>query len=172
VVQNDIELVRYLLRVGVDANDPCALLEAVENDAEIGIIQTLLAARSCLPGLGGVSYGVAALHTAIRAADLEIFNILLGTGIDVNAVTLTTYEEELEREMNEEELGVIYGETALGIVVRGDRGEGFPNSSKTLECRRRLEYRRSRASWIRECYPSGRNKGTHSSCQTSHQSRR
>ena len=67
VVQNDIEMVRYLLRVGVDANDPCALLAAVENDAEIGIIQTLLSARSCLPGLGGVSYGVAALHTAIRA---------------------------------------------------------------------------------------------------------
>ena len=128
VVQNDIELVRYLLRVDVDANDPCALLEAVENDAEIGIIQTLLTARSCLPSLGGVSHGVAALHTAIRAVDLEIFNILLGTGIDVNAVTLTTYEEELEEEMNEEEFGVIYGETALGIVVREDRGEGFPNN--------------------------------------------
>ena len=169
VVQNDIELVRYLLRVGVDANDPCALLEAVENDAEIGIIQTLLTARSCLPGLGGVSYGVTALHTAMRAANLEIFNILLGTGIDVSAVTLTTYEEELEKEMSEEEFGVIYGETAFGIAVRG---EGFPNSSKALECRRRSEYRRSRASWIRECYPSSRDNGTRSSCQTSHRSRR
>lgn len=169
VVQNDIELVRYLLRVGVDANDPCALLEAVENDAEIGIIQTLLTARSCLPGLGGVSYGVTALHTAMRAANLEIFNILLGTGIDVSAVTLTTYEEELEKEMSKEEFGVIYGETAFGIAVRG---EGFPNTSKALECRRRSEYRRSRASWIRECYPSSRDNGTRSSCQTSHRSRR
>ena len=121
-------MVRYLLRVGVDANDPCALLEAVENGVEIGIIQTLLIARSCLPSLGGVSYGVAALHTAIRAADLEIFNILLVTGIYVYAVTFTTYEEELEEEVNEEEFGVIYGETALGIAVREDRGEGFPNN--------------------------------------------
>lgn len=145
MVRNEIELVRYLLRVGVDANDPCALLEVVENDAEIGIIQTLLTARSCLPGLGGVSCGVAALHTAIRAADLEIFNILLGTGIDVNAVTLTTYEEELEKEMDGGGFGVIYGETALGIAVQG---EGFPNSLKALECRRRSEYRRSRACWI------------------------
>lgn len=122
VMQNDIEPVQYLLRVGIDANDPCALLAAVENDAEISIIQTLLTAHSCLPSLGGVSYGVAALHTAIRAADLEIFNILLDAGIDVNAVTLTAYKEELEKEMNEEESDVIYGETALGTVVREDRG--------------------------------------------------
>lgn len=172
VVQNDIEPVQYLLRVGIDANDPCALLAAVENNAEISITQMLLTAHSCLPGLGGVSYGVAAFHTAIKAADLEIFNILLDAGIDVNAVTLTAYKKELEKEMNEEESDVIYGEIALGTAVREDRGEGLPNNSKALECRRRSKYRRNRASWIRECYPSSRDKGTRSSRQTFHRSRR
>lgn len=111
VMNTDIELVKYLLSIEADADDPTALLMAVVHQ-KVELVQILLAARGKVDVFGKKWYGCAALQAAVKKGQFELVKILLTAGIDVNTPPLLNYRMEHRFSM------IIHGITALCTAIK------------------------------------------------------
>jgi ankyrin repeat protein len=108
-LNNDIDMVRYLLRHGADPSDQRALEAALSGGVEL--IQVLLGAR-CWPHVHcGKSYGCGALQAAIILKDPVMIETLLTNKIEVNLAVRRHSGTKILR----------YGESALGTSIKEDK---------------------------------------------------
>jgi ankyrin repeat protein len=108
-LNNDIDMVRYLLRRGADPSDQRALEAALWSGVEL--IQVLLGAR-CWPHVHcGKGYGGGALQNAIISKDPVVIETLLTNKIEVNLAVRRHSGTKKTR----------YGESALGTSIKEDK---------------------------------------------------
>jgi ankyrin repeat protein len=108
-LNNDIDMVRYLLRHGADPSDQRALEAALSSGVEL--IQVLLGAR-CWPHVHcGKGYGCGALQAAIILKDPVMIETLLANKIEVNLA--------VRRHSGTKNLRC--GESALGTSIKEDK---------------------------------------------------